>query len=529
MLVESGYRKNTIVCSRNTRPWYCGIAGILVIAFCVTGWCDELAGNPGYSTISIRGMGRNANLETAQRGIDEVVSYYHLRIEMMTSSDYARLLVPDTDKILAVNFVETSGVIKARGITMNAIWIEQEYADAVAHHEISITVDIAISADSAHEKIQFRLEKGNMNESSVCVYINDSNQWILLQEFNYSGAGAVSFFLNTAALQSISPQYHVLMKDPHSRQIFSFYYMWYSSLDIWNSSMLMNHPLLPYISSDESAIVRHIEQAKSAGINGFIASWWGPGTESDKNFAKLLSIAHDKNFRVGIYLEIVNYDEHWNPVSRTQDEIIEWLRYIISRYGKNPAFIAINGKPLIAIYVSRLVPVETWMRIFSAVRNSNMDASYIADFGGTEPQLDCLNAFDGMHTYSIVDLMRTAEEIHHLEHTYMTTARVVRYYPLLTGSLPKIWVTTVQPGFDDHLIPGRRNPVLNRNNGSLYKEVFNSALKSEPDLVFITSWNEWWENTQIEPGVGYGNTYLEITREKVKQWWRGEIMGRFGY
>ncbi len=31
--------------------------------------------------------------------------------------------------------------------------------------------------------------------------------------------------------------------------------------------------------------------------------------------------------------------------------------------------------------------------------------------------------------------------------------------------------------------------------------------------MLITSWNEWWENTEIEPGQRFGDSYLGATRD----------------
>jgi glycosyl transferase family WbsX len=32
------------------------------------------------------------------------------------------------------------------------------------------------------------------------------------------------------------------------------------------------------------------------------------------------------------------------------------------------------------------------------------------------------------------------------------------------------------------------------------------------DWVVVTSWNEWMENTQIEPSVRYGDLYVRRTK-----------------
>jgi hypothetical protein len=34
-----------------------------------------------------------------------------------------------------------------------------------------------------------------------------------------------------------------------------------------------------------------------------------------------------------------------------------------------------------------------------------------------------------------------------------------------------------------------------------------------PDVVCVTSFCEWYEDTQVEPAQSYGNLYLDILRE----------------
>jgi hypothetical protein len=60
--------------------------------------------------------------------------------------------------------------------------------------------------------------------------------------------------------------------------------------------------------------------------------------------------------------------------------------------------------------------------------------------------------------------------------------------------------------------------VKQRDGGTFYRYTFEAALQSDPDWIFITSWNEWWENTHIEPSQAFGNLYLEITQEYSDLW-----------
>jgi hypothetical protein len=78
---------------------------------------------------------------------------------------------------------------------------------------------------------------------------------------------------------------------------------------------------------------------------------------------------------------------------------------------------------------------------------------------------------------------------------------------------------TVIPGYDDRKI---RSPggYVDREDGLLYRRMWNDALELGARHVLITSWNELHEGTEIEPTREYGFKYLEITRDyasRIKQ------------
>jgi len=76
---------------------------------------------------------------------------------------------------------------------------------------------------------------------------------------------------------------------------------------------------------------------------------------------------------------------------------------------------------------------------------------------------------------------------------------------------PRLFVGTVQPGFDDRRLRGDANPVIDRNGGARYDQTWAAALAGSPDWIVVTSWNEWFEDTQIEPGVETGSGALDQT------------------
>ena len=68
---------------------------------------------------------------------------------------------------------------------------------------------------------------------------------------------------------------------------------------------------------------------------------------------------------------------------------------------------------------------------------------------------------------------------------------------------------SVGPGFDARLATPQE-AVRPRLNGLTYDRMWKTAIKSKPDLVTVTSYNEWQEGTQIEPArVAVGKSSYE--------------------
>ena len=80
----------------------------------------------------------------------------------------------------------------------------------------------------------------------------------------------------------------------------------------------------------------------------------------------------------------------------------------------------------------------------------------------------------------------------------------------------RVWTASVSPGYDDRALvsaDGRTARVSDRDNGAYYDAQWRTALEAGADWVVVTSWNEWWENTHIEPSVRYGDLYVRRTSE----------------
>jgi hypothetical protein len=51
-----------------------------------------------------------------------------------------------------------------------------------------------------------------------------------------------------------------------------------------------------------------------------------------------------------------------------------------------------------------------------------------------------------------------------------------------------------------------------RMNGKVYEEQWKVVLETNPDMVMVTTFNDWNEGTEIEPSIEHGFKYMDITR-----------------
>jgi glycoprotein endo-alpha-1,2-mannosidase len=246
----------------------------------------------------------------------------------------------------------------------------------------------------------------------------------------------------------------------------------------------------PYDSRDPARIRTQLADAHAAGLDGFVVSWWGQESPEADAFGDLLAAAGPHGVALAPYYET---GELW---PRGGAGVAADLEALLDRHGRDPAWLRVNGAPVIFLYAVHRLRPAVWDYVLRRLHASGHHVFVVGD----APRAGWLERFDGLHVYSPVPTLARGRNLVAAYRAWATAAGQAR--------LP--FMPAVAPGFDDRPIrsPGTWLP---RADGALYDATWQAALAVDPPWVLVASWNEWHEGSEIEPSREYGRRYLEAT------------------
>lgn len=293
---------------------------------------------------------------------------------------------------------------------------------------------------------------------------------------------------------SATPALAPLRQSSADPLVLAFYYTWFDE-NTWSYDQLSDLPAEPYVSRDRGAMGRHIDQAKSAGIDAFLVAWYGPGeNQTEPNLAALLEEAAARNFKIGMLFETTS------PFLGGTGAITGALQHALSVHANHPAFLRVDGRPVIFFWRPTIYGVETWRTI-----RSQADPGYGSVWIAEGVDTSYMAVFDGHHLYS-----NTWNPPSDLTYTNQKFARLVASARQNYGAY-KFWVATVMPGYNDVRIRPGSGFAKDREGGAYYERSWQAAIASTPDWIVINSFNEWPEGSYIEPSAAFGSHYLNLT------------------
>lgn len=309
--------------------------------------------------------------------------------------------------------------------------------------------------------------------------------------------------------------------DADVRTVGAHYYPWYGfPAHHWHDGNWSNEspskPVLGnYHSTDDAVIAQHIDWAHAAGVSWFSVSWWGPYSHENVRLRDVLlehPRAHELEWSV-IYETVgrlgegaIDMDDSRNRAVFRRD-----LEYLADTYFENPLWQRIDGRPVLYIYVAHALKGDVVGAYEEAVEAAGIRPYLIVDIplGDTLDSVPITEVADAVTTYNPYAPREDIEEIflERMEKAYQA-------WYLAKDYMGVELIPVAIPGFNDSALTHvhRDNPVLT-SSPERYRQACEVALRYADGPVLVTSFNEWYEDTQIEPSRTVGEEYLVITSE----------------
>ena len=338
----------------------------------------------------------------------------------------------------------------------------------------------------------------------------------------------------------------------------AYYYPWHGG-DFHRGGgyvrKIMGHSprLGEYDDRSPEVVQQHLAWSRQANIRLWISSWWGPNRVEDTTLKNVIMKHNDLGgHRIALLYESSGrIDIRRNITTR---RVADDMQYMCDTYFNHPNYYRINGRPVLFIYVTRTlqdigVLAEVLLLMRSVAGQNGHNVYLVGDhaFAGAPvgnqwfPPFVYLDAVSNYDMYgslggrggfagneSVAKYFRDQEEWRQQAHRFGCA-----------------FIPGISPGYNDRgvRLEADHKPLSRKlTNESEFGSLFRAAAKearyhvdqSTSNLMVVNSFNEWHEDTQIEPAIGnltnvpfnytqgmyyegYGTKYLDILREETAE------------
>ena len=268
--------------------------------------------------------------------------------------------------------------------------------------------------------------------------------------------------------------------------VLAYYYIWFTP-NSWSRAKADLPVLGRYSSDDETVMRRHVTWAKRAGIDGFLVSWKSTPT-LDERLARLIRIADGQNFKLGIVYEGLDFEHNPLPIDTVEHD----LTRLAAVYAQDRAF-SIFDRPLVIWSGTPKYTHDEVLQVTGAVKNRLLvlaSARNVRDFKRIDDLVD-----GNAYYWSSVN-----------PSTYPRYTQKLAEMSSAVHARGGLWIAPFAPGFDARKLGGKT--IVPRAQGATLRTEYSAALGSSPDALGLISWNEFSEDSYVEPSRRYGASSL---------------------
>jgi hypothetical protein len=274
--------------------------------------------------------------------------------------------------------------------------------------------------------------------------------------------------------------------------VLAHYYIWYNASS-WNRAK-KDYPAIARYSSDQISVMRtQAEQARAAGLDGFIVGWRSTETLNSR-LATVRNVAGENRLKLAIMYQAQDFNRKPLPPAQVRHD----LEQFADAYADDPVFQVLGPHPVVALSGSWHYSEEDLRFITETVASRLMILGTEKSVEGYERVAPAVQG--NLYYWSSADPQKTPGYQKKLQ--AMSDA---------VHAHCGLWIAPVAPGFDARDVGGRG--VVDRRDGDTLRSSWEASMASAPDAVGIISWNEYSENTHIEPSTTFRTRYLDVLGE----------------
>jgi hypothetical protein len=273
---------------------------------------------------------------------------------------------------------------------------------------------------------------------------------------------------------------HSLLYSGATTKIYAHMVLWFGQ---------SNHMNIGYSETNPQQVANQIDDMVSRGIDGVVLDWYGPGNSMDQA-AKLIMAQAEAHpgFTFAIMIDQGAIEWYSCAGCSPQQALIADLQYIEQTYFPSPAYMKVQGQPMITNFnVSLSYPSVDWN---AATATMSTKPTYIFQNNNGFTQ----TLTDG--SYAWVMPTTTDYGIGYLTSFYKTGMN----YP------SQETMGATYKGFNDTLASWGSNRIMAQQCGQTWLQTFaelNGLYSSGKPLneLQLVTWNDYEEATEIESGI----------------------------
>lgn len=344
---------------------------------------------------------------------------------------------------------------------------------------------------------------------------------------------------NSTAELTETPQNWEIDPVEHDKLVGAYYYGWFGENQDWLERSPSTPVLGEYNSRNEEVINQHIKWAREHGINTFVYRWGGPESWDETTLLDYVLEA-ELGDQIDIIIQpsahsLTPGDYEWGTTidfdkPENRQHLKDLFQYMEDEFFGLPNYTTIGGRPPVTFFGIDMIHEGDLGGALAEAKRATSDTPFlIGDVAGYfDPGVDVwlpdaerkfaslLPELDALTTYSLYDIGaledRTFEK--YIEYLHETGL----YRRLGADSKGLGFLPTVMPGADDSLVRGDDDKPVIPPTPERFEQFIDSQIEyvdRELNAVFVTSFNEWYEDTSVEPREEYGTAFLETVQNRV--------------